>query len=489
MASLRRRIILSFAVCLGIFLIFVSVIIVSGFTAALRGWQNASEERYAASVVRAAEKLFESSIDVSDEEIIRVLEPYLNERFALALISAADRRIIVSHNITFPPPFLRNHAEFPQNRRARRGSGADNAMLRDREVQTAEITGHRYVLPRPGGNSEIPRWAFPVLKNGEPQTFLWVRSMQFADGDTINQHLIKNILLILFLGIIVSFAVAMLFTSVISGKITKEASAVSAGLEKIALGSRDVVFPESKLNEISSIRKSASILQETLSKEENAKKQWTQDIAHDLRTPVTAIKAQLEAMIDGVLLPENARLKNLLMELNRLETLVEDINRLTKIESSEINLSYEEIESDTLVAVIKERFWLQAEEKKIKLIIRADSFAINCDVNNFTRALSNLVQNSIQYSPHESEVNIRFCKEETQAVFAIENRGNIPEEEKEKIFDRLYRGEFGRSTQGSGLGLTIAKAVIEKHGGTISIYNVRENETESIVFVAKVPLI
>jgi len=140
---------------------------------------------------------------------------------------------------------------------------------------------------------------------------------------------------------------------------------------------------------------------------------------------------------------------------------------------------------------LEERFGLQAKEKKIKLSIKADFFIINCDINNLTRAFSNLVQNSIQYSPGSAEINIRFYKVQRQsdkendlAIFTIENKGNIPENETEKIFDRLYRGEFGRSTKGSGLGLTIAKAAIEKHGGTITV----ENKKESVVFIVRIPV-
>ena len=480
MASLRKRIIFSFAVSLGIFVIFVSAIILSGFNAALAGWYKASEERYAAPIARAIEKLYENSdANISDDEIIKTAAQYFDERFSLVLISA-EGRIIISHNIRRLPPYLRASEElFAENSRMR------NWPPKEANERSHEHEGHAPApAKRPGNSSGTPRWGTPILKNGEPQAFIWVKSIQFTDGDAINQHLVKNVIIILFLGIISSIAAAMIFTSVISGKITKEAFDVSTGLEKIALGSRDVIFKPSSLNEISSIRKSASILQETLNREEKARKQWTQDIAHDLRTPVTAIKAQLEAMVDGVLAPEKERLKKLLEELNRLEILVEDVDRLTKIESDEIKLPYVEISSNNVLAILEERFSFKAEEKKIKLITAAEPFTINCDINNLTRALSNLVQNSIQYSPPECEVNIRFYKDGDQAIFTIENKGNIPENETEKIFDRLYRGEFGRSTKGSGLGLTIAKAAIEKHGGTISVHN----KKESVVFTVCIPI-
>ncbi len=480
MASLKNRIIFSFAISLGIFLIFVSVIILSGLNAALRGWYKASEERYAASIIKSIEKLYENNNTkyISDNEIIKTASQYFNDRFSVLLISA-DGRIIVSHNIR-KPPFPPPRDMGPQNNRIRVWNYQEAGNEKQHEHES-QMTGKRFV-------TDIPRWAIPILQNGEPRAFIWVKSIQFTESDTINQHLVRSVLIVLFLGIISSTAAAMIFTSIISGKITKDASDVSLGLGKIASGKRDVVFHESALNEISSIGKSASILQDTLIKEEQARKQWTQDIAHDLRTPTTAIKAQLEAMIDGVLLPEKDRFEKLLTEINRLQLLVEDINSLTKIESAEIKLLYKEVSSNELAAILEERFSFQAEDKKIEIIIKADSFKINCDINGLIRALSNLVQNSIQYSPYNSEVNIRFYKEDGNAIFTIENQGNVPENETEKIFDRLYRGEFGRSTKGSGLGLTIAKAAIEKHGGTINVYNRKNYKIDTVVFVIKIPL-
>ncbi len=98
---------------------------------------------------------------------------------------------------------------------------------------------------------------------------------------------------------------------------------------------RTVVFPDKGSEEILSISKSASILQKELVHDEERRKQWAQDIAHDLRTPITAVKAQIEAVKDGVFKPDTERFTKLLKELGRLETLVEDMNSLSKIESSQ----------------------------------------------------------------------------------------------------------------------------------------------------------
>ncbi len=134
--------------------------------------------------------------------------------------------------------------------------------------------------------------------------------------------------------------------------------------------------------------------------------------------------------------------------------------------------------------ILKERFDLLAEEKKIDFILEAENFSVECDLHLLIRALSNLAQNSINYSAADSSVKVNMLKKEDSAVFIFENPGNIEETEIEKIFDRLYRGETGRSSEGSGLGLTIASAIIRRHGGGIAA----ENRGKSIIFTVSIPI-
>ncbi len=479
MASLKKRIILSFSASLGIFLFFVSIIIFSGLNLALKGWYKASEARYAFSVIKTLEKQYSKNTNPSDEDIIKAVEQHLDDKFSLLVISE-NGRIIVAHNMKKPPlpppPFLETgRLKREENQQSGMGMGR-------RGMENMMSSGMR-----PEMMPEFFRSMTPVVVNGKNVSFVWVKAALFETADSLNRQLIRSVLFTLLLGITASVAAAIFSTSLISGKITKEASSVSKGLEKMASGSRNVVFQESRLTEISSISTSALILQEKLAKEEEARKQWTQDIAHDLRTPTTAIKAQLEAMIDGVLKPEKERLEKLLAETNRLENLVEDINRLTKIESPEAQLSYSEISSQELADIIRERFTMQAEEKKIKLEIESESFNLSCDINLIIRAVSNLVQNSIQYSKPGSPVNVKFFRENGCSVISVENPGSIPENEIERIFDRLFRGEYSRSSKGSGLGLTIAKAAVEKHNGRIIAENRIRGKEETVCFTVTIP--
>ena len=144
---------------------------------------------------------------------------------------------------------------------------------------------------------------------------------------------------------------------------------------------RTVVFPDKGSEEILSISKSASILQKELVHDEERRKQWAQDIAHDLRTPITAVKAQIEAVKDGVFKPDTERFTKLLKELGRLETLVEDMNSLSKIESSQNIAELGPAESSDIKMILKERFDVLADEKNISLSFSSEDFTVYCDIN------------------------------------------------------------------------------------------------------------
>ncbi len=481
MASLKKKIILSFSASLAIFLIFVSVIIFSGLNIAFKGWYRASEARYASSIARTLEKFYSRSDNFSVAGIKKALEQHLGERFSLIVFSP-DGNIILSHNIKrnrIPPGMMMPPAQ--------RWPGGNTYLPGGPGMNRRDGPG----MMMPDAHMEMMPDFFkaltPVILEGRTAAYIWVKSSRFETEDGLNRRLLQAVFLTLFIGITLSVVAAILSTSLISGRITKEASAVSGGLEKLAAGSRDVEFPDGSSNEIATISKSALILQERLSGEERARKQWTQDIAHDLRTPTTAIKAQLEAMADGVLKPDSKRLEMLLAEVGRLEHLVEDMNRLTNIESPEAALVLSDISSGELADVLRERFAVQAKEKGVTLQIENDDFIIRCDVNLLTRALSNLAQNSIQYSPEGAKIRISISRSGSSAVISVENPGEIPEKEIKRIFDRLYRGEFSRSTRGSGLGLTIAKAAVEKHGGVITAENTKKGRNRIVRFSIIIP--
>jgi two-component system sensor histidine kinase BaeS len=211
-------------------------------------------------------------------------------------------------------------------------------------------------------------------------------------------------------------------------------------------------------------------------------------VAHDLRTPLAALRSQLEAMTDGVLPVTPERLQRASGELARVEALVADLSELSRIESPGMVPAISGIDASRFLADLCDRFTLEAGRRGIAfeytappgLVFRADSHLLH-------RAATNVLQNAFQHVADGGRVGVRMSAAEAAGpgvVIRVENTGTIPEDEIPRVFDRLHRGEHSRHTPGTGLGLSIARAVMDVHGGTITIAN---SGAGSVVVTMSIP--
>jgi two-component system sensor histidine kinase BaeS len=277
---------------------------------------------------------------------------------------------------------------------------------------------------------------------------------------------------ILVAGLIITLAAAVVISHSFSNAAIRDARVLAGLLGRLSHGERGLPFPEQDAEEFRAISQAAGRLQETLVKEERQRRQWTQDIAHDLKTPVTALKGQIEAIMDGVFTLTPERYKTLEEEFEQIDKLVRDLSLLSRMESPEILPDFIEIDAAAFVEQLQSRFEAVAETRETKLNFEAPAgFTFGADPDLLTRAVNNLIQNALRYSPPGGTITVEAFPEGDQVALAVENRGRIPGRDLPNIFERLYRGDTGRSSRGSGLGLTIARAVAENHGGSITARN------------------
>ncbi len=259
--------------------------------------------------------------------------------------------------------------------------------------------------------------------------------------------------------------------------------ALSMKLTALANGEREVSFYTKNPSEFNEIAQAAELLQYELDKNEKERVRWSQDITHDLRTPITAMKIQLEGMRDGVLTPSEDRYRLLFKEINELEIMLSDFSLLNRIETPDLVLQKEWLSSEEIIKTLYERFNYLADKGGINLIARWDKFYFKADSSLFIRAASNLIQNALSYSSSGAEVHLSFRLYDNMIQLTVENPGNIPEEELPLLFQRLYRGESSRTTSGSGLGLTIAKSIAQLHQGDIQAMNSNRGTTLFIMTI------
>ncbi|AEE16238.1 sensor histidine kinase [Treponema brennaborense] len=237
------------------------------------------------------------------------------------------------------------------------------------------------------------------------------------------------------------------------------------------------------IQEFDRITESVRQLQTTLKREESLRRQWMQDISHDLRTPLTAVKMQIEGLSDGVLHPDAERFAALYSELNHIERLVCNLQDLSRFESPEMEIHPAAVDPYAFTADIKERFSLLAERNGVTLQCdvrwqKHGESVFYADVLLLQRCVSNIVQNAFQHTAAGGivtflieEKNAPASRRRTAAAITVTNPGRIDEADIPRVFDRLYRADRSRSSEGSGLGLSIAKAIVQLHDGSISISN------------------
>jgi len=273
-------------------------------------------------------------------------------------------------------------------------------------------------------------------------------------------------------GAALSFLVAVGVAAWFSTRLARHAAGLAAGLARIAAGERGVRFAGGGARELDQIGESAAALQERLDGEERLRRQWAADVAHDLRTPLAALRSQLEAMTDGVLAATPERLQRASAELSRVEALVADLGELSRIESPGMKPVFGDVDASRFLAELCDRFRLEADRRGVALSCAASpGLRFRADERLLHRAATNVLSNAFQHVRDGGRVAVEIAARGGSAAIRVENTGAIPEEEIPRVFDRLYRGEHSRHAPGSGLGLTIARAVMDLHGGSITLAN------------------
>lgn len=279
---------------------------------------------------------------------------------------------------------------------------------------------------------------------------------------------LNNILVIVGL---VSIAIAAFFGMLISRRITKPISGVITASKKISEGNYDVrVNTEMKEQETYELADAINTMAKTLKEQEYLRKQMTADIAHELRTPVTNTSSYIEMMMDDVMEPTPERLKSCYDELQRLSAIIGDLDRLESAELNGIIPDKQEFGLYELAESILQGFNTKLDEKKIDAKVTGSEVAVFADRGRIGQVIANLVSNAIKYTDEKGKITINISKVEDNAVMVVEDTGiGISPEEQTRVFERFYRTDKSRTrkTGGAGIGLSISKAIVQSHNGTI----------------------
>ena len=227
-----------------------------------------------------------------------------------------------------------------------------------------------------------------------------------------------------------------------------------------------------EMDELAQLGVSFNQMADKLEKTEAVRRQLIADVAHELRTPLTAIKGSMEGLIDNLLPAEPTTYQQIYREADRLQRLVDDLQDLSRVEAGAFDLQLRSTTIHNLVQTTTAKLDYQYEEKGVQLKIDLPSKlpAVTADEDRISQVLLNLVGNALQYTPPGGRVDIQASIQAEEILVSVSDTGiGISAEHIPHLFTRFYRVDKSRTraSGGSGIGLTIAKHLVEAHGGRL----------------------
>ncbi|HLA87949.1 MAG TPA: ATP-binding protein [Anaerolineales bacterium] len=295
----------------------------------------------------------------------------------------------------------------------------------------------------------------------------------------------------LIFAVLASSLVALIVSYILSRSVIAPLRVMTNASQRISEGHYNERVESQGTDELSQLALSFNQMAEQLEQVENLRRQLIGDVAHELRTPLTAIKGSAEGLMDGVLPAADETYQQIHAEAERLSRLVNDLQELSRVQSKAIHLDIRPVDSARLIQTVTRRMQFQFDEKRVRLnsSLPIEPIIVLADEDRALQVLTNLLSNALQYTPEDGSVTISIERNKNMARIAIRDTGlGIPPEHLTNIYDRFYRVDKSRSRArgGSGIGLTIAKHLVEAQGG--KIWAESEGENTGSLFVFTLPL-
>jgi histidine kinase len=264
---------------------------------------------------------------------------------------------------------------------------------------------------------------------------------------------------------------AALTASFASLRVARTARLLMEGSRRMAQGEYGVRLPVWERDELGELALHFNRLAEALERVEKTRVELIGTVAHELRTPLAALQAYAEALADGVMAPEKAA-QGVEREVRAMARLVQDLALVSQVEARAVALHLRPLDPQALLEAAAERFLPAFQAKGVALEVLSPSASppVLADEERVLQVLANLLSNALRHTPKGGEVRLRAERGAGEVLFSVEDTGpGIPEEHLPRIFERFYRIDPSRSRKdgGTGVGLTVAKGLVEAMGGRI----------------------
>jgi signal transduction histidine kinase len=278
-----------------------------------------------------------------------------------------------------------------------------------------------------------------------------------------------------------------LIALVVFGPVRRRLKDVQHATERLGGGDLSARAPEHGGDEVAALARSFNQMADELTRRareleasDRTRRQLMADVSHELMTPLTAMRGYIETLtMPEVQLDQPTRQRYMGIitdETHRLEQIIGDLLDLARLEGGGMTLRHDRADVQQLFNRVAERHERDLADRRITLTTRVDAAAqsVVADADRLEQALQNLAANAIRHTPEAGHIQLTAERQGSEIVLTVRDSGTgIPAEHLPLIFNRFYKADASRKAAGggSGLGLSIAKAIVERHGGTISVRN------------------
>lgn len=339
--------------------------------------------------------------------------------------------------------------------------------------QTMQNISSRMKESRPSLDGEFSTHNYELWQNGELVGYLDVSyygPYYFNDNDF---HFLKVLNAIIAVVGVIAVIGAVFAGIIFAKKISVPVVSVTNITKEISNGNYNKKIDTNEdTTEIAQLVQAVNHMSYMLNEQENIRKRLTSDVAHELRTPVANVSANIEAMVEGALEPDNARLESCYNELLRITDIISDLEKLRQIENEKLVLERTSVDVKELCESVIQAFKAQLESKQISCTVNADHVSLMADKNRLYQVMANLISNAIKYTQNGGCINVDVVDNKDFVAISVKDNGiGINESDLPFIFERFYRTDKSRNrtTGGAGIGLAIVKAIVLAHGGEVSV--------------------
>lgn len=325
----------------------------------------------------------------------------------------------------------------------------------------------------------------PVVASGAPVGTVQLRfpvSNLSTPEQEVRDALVRTALFGAALAILVAVGVSVFVAHRVSRPLTE----LTAAATELEAGRRDVrVHLEDAPGELGALAATFDRMAASVQREDELRRQLVRDVAHEVRTPLTILRGTTEALVDGVMDPDEETLSSLHDEVLRLTRVVGDLETLAEAEASALQLQLGPVDlaavAEAAVAIAR----AAATAEELELVGDLSPAPAKGDAGRLGQVAVNLVVNALRYTPAGGTITVRTATEDTHAVLQVLDTGpGIAEEDLPHLFERFYRGRTPERTSGSGIGLAVASELVAAHRGTIEAGNRPEG---GAVFTVRLP--